>query len=359
MRFCVSVPVLSVQMTDAHPSVSTLGRWRTSVCRFAMRRAAMAIASVTVGSSPSGTFATMMPMAKTRLTRSGQADELRRSRTRAAPIATASAAISRLRAAISFCSGDGASTVVWVRWAILPERGVHPGREYQRLCFTARHRRAGQQDVPASQQVRLPVAGRASRETGRASPVIVALLTRTPNASTSRQSAGTSSPARQKDHVAGHDVLGREHDGCAVRAASYLVRKQSLQRRHRLLGAVLLPEREGAVDENHGDDGSRKHRHSLTRHLTVGDERQERSDPQQAGEEVGELREEADVREVCGSRSMRFGPNSSRRAAASGRTGRLVCCAALRRPRREGADGSTWNETMDRHMSQWTGRDRR
>ena len=67
MRFCVSVPVLSVQMTDAEPSVSTLGRWRTSV-PLAMRRAAMAIATVTVGNSPSGTFATMMPIAKTMLT---------------------------------------------------------------------------------------------------------------------------------------------------------------------------------------------------------------------------------------------------------------------------------------------------
>ena len=54
------------------PSVSTLGRWRTSVCRFAIRRAAMAIASVTVGSSPSGTFATMTPIANTRAALSGR-----------------------------------------------------------------------------------------------------------------------------------------------------------------------------------------------------------------------------------------------------------------------------------------------
>ena len=48
-------------MTVADPNVSTLGRWRTSVRRFAIRRAAIAIASVTVGKSPSGTLATMMP----------------------------------------------------------------------------------------------------------------------------------------------------------------------------------------------------------------------------------------------------------------------------------------------------------
>ena len=31
IRFSVSVPVLSVQMTVAEPSASTAGRWRTSV----------------------------------------------------------------------------------------------------------------------------------------------------------------------------------------------------------------------------------------------------------------------------------------------------------------------------------------
>jgi len=59
---------LSVQITDAQPSVSTLGKWRTNVLRLPIRRAAMAIARVTVGSSPSGTFAMMMPMANTMLT---------------------------------------------------------------------------------------------------------------------------------------------------------------------------------------------------------------------------------------------------------------------------------------------------
>ena len=66
MRFCVSVPVLSLQMTLAAPSVSTAVRWRTSAFFFAMRWVAMASDKVTVGSKPSGTLATMMPMAKIR-----------------------------------------------------------------------------------------------------------------------------------------------------------------------------------------------------------------------------------------------------------------------------------------------------
>lgn len=63
MRFSVSVPVLSVQMTSAEPSVSTAGRWRISTLRAAIRCAPKASDNVTVGSRPSGTLATMIPMA--------------------------------------------------------------------------------------------------------------------------------------------------------------------------------------------------------------------------------------------------------------------------------------------------------
>ena len=161
-----------------------------------MRRAASAMASVTVGSSPSGTFATMMPMAKTRLTEVDR--PMNRPITNTTrPIATASAAITRLRAAISFCSGDGGSTVVWVRWAILPKAVCIP------VAKTSAFASPLVTEVPASSTLRLrsrsvSTEGRASRDTGRASPVTVALLTRTPKPSTSRQSAGTSSPAVRK-----------------------------------------------------------------------------------------------------------------------------------------------------------------
>src|SRR5674476_1210800 len=57
MRFCVSVPVLSLQITLAAPSVSTAGRWRTSAFFFAMRCVAIASDKVTSGNNPSGTFA--------------------------------------------------------------------------------------------------------------------------------------------------------------------------------------------------------------------------------------------------------------------------------------------------------------
>ena len=71
-RFSVSVPVLSVQMTCTAPSASTALRLFTSTFRRAMRSEPMASDSVKVGSSPSGTLATMMPIMNTRLTHSGR-----------------------------------------------------------------------------------------------------------------------------------------------------------------------------------------------------------------------------------------------------------------------------------------------
>ena len=62
--FWVRVPVLSVQMTEVEPRVSTADSRLTSAPRRAISRTPTASASVIVGSSPSGTFATSSPMAK-------------------------------------------------------------------------------------------------------------------------------------------------------------------------------------------------------------------------------------------------------------------------------------------------------
>ena len=64
IRFCVNVPVLSVQMTVVDPRVSTAERRLTTAPRRARSWTPTAKAKVMVGSNPSGTLATSIPMAK-------------------------------------------------------------------------------------------------------------------------------------------------------------------------------------------------------------------------------------------------------------------------------------------------------
>ena len=58
----VSVPVLSEQMRDTEPSVSTAGRRRTIALRAAMRCTPMASVMVMSAGRPSGIIETAMPI---------------------------------------------------------------------------------------------------------------------------------------------------------------------------------------------------------------------------------------------------------------------------------------------------------
>ena len=60
IRFCVSVPVLSVQMTVAEPMVSDATSFRTRQFSRAMRIMFIARLTVTIIGSPSGTATTMI-----------------------------------------------------------------------------------------------------------------------------------------------------------------------------------------------------------------------------------------------------------------------------------------------------------
>ena len=71
MRFCVSVPVLSEQMTDALPSVSTAGRRRMSACFFTIFCTPIAKTMVTMAGSPSGMAATASDTAVMNISRTG------------------------------------------------------------------------------------------------------------------------------------------------------------------------------------------------------------------------------------------------------------------------------------------------
>ena len=67
MTFWVKVPVLSEQIHEVDPRVSTDSRFLTRTFFLAILLAVRARDTVTVARRPSGTLATMIPMANTRL----------------------------------------------------------------------------------------------------------------------------------------------------------------------------------------------------------------------------------------------------------------------------------------------------
>ena len=80
MRFSVSVPVLSVQITSVEPSVSTALRRFTTAPWRTRSRTPTASARVITGSSPSGTLPTSSPIANTTASASGQPGDEERER---------------------------------------------------------------------------------------------------------------------------------------------------------------------------------------------------------------------------------------------------------------------------------------
>lgn len=137
-------------------------------------------------------MATIKPMAKIKSSQKGN-PSIQPIPKNDSPIRTARIAIQRLRWAISLRKGEEPPRLVWVICAILPNSVCMPVAKTTALaCPDAIA-------VPASRMFLLLISspaleGSAFRALGSDSPVIVALLTRTPKASTSRQSAGTWSP---------------------------------------------------------------------------------------------------------------------------------------------------------------------
>ncbi len=107
IRFSVSVPVLSVQITVAAPSVSTADSRFTSAPRRLSARTHTARARVMVGRRPSGTFATSRPIANFSASATGRPAARSPSAMNTRPAATATAAISHATRRTSRSSGLG------------------------------------------------------------------------------------------------------------------------------------------------------------------------------------------------------------------------------------------------------------
>ena len=85
-----------------------------------MRCTPIASASVTVGSNPSGTKATIMPRPKIKLSARFMPAMATARKKKRTPMATAMTVTIRVTTAISFCNGLSSSPKLWVRLAILP-----------------------------------------------------------------------------------------------------------------------------------------------------------------------------------------------------------------------------------------------
>ena len=192
----MSVPVLSVQITVADPSASTDGKCRINALRFAIRCVDMASANVRVGSNPSGTRATMIPIAKIKFSQNDSpiACPIKKKTT---PNEKAMPTTIRLSLVISNCSGEVPEFAVCVKWAIFPNSVCIP------VAKTTARPSPETTEVPANNVFR-PCKrsssddGAASRALGIDSPVTVALLTRKQKASIIRQSADMLSPSCNK-----------------------------------------------------------------------------------------------------------------------------------------------------------------
>ena len=119
ISFLVSVPVLSEQITDVLPRVSTTGSRRTSALRFTMRRTPIAREMVTTAGSASGTTATARAMPKTSMSIAGRP---RTSPTATTSVTTSSAARPSARPSRSrfCCNGVGPDSTVWTSREMRP-----------------------------------------------------------------------------------------------------------------------------------------------------------------------------------------------------------------------------------------------
>ena len=131
MRFSVSVPVLSVQITVVEPRVSTALSRLTSAPWRARARTPTPNASVIVGRSPSGTLPTSKPIANTAAAENDKPAASVPSGRNASPITTATSAMIQATRRTSTFERTFAGSVLLRERGDAAELGVHAGGEDQ------------------------------------------------------------------------------------------------------------------------------------------------------------------------------------------------------------------------------------
>ena len=195
MRLSVSVPVLSAQITLTEPSVSTLGRRRTSACTAASRRAPSASSTVTTAGRASGMAATARLRAVSAIISSGSPRSSPSAKTSAQMTSTASDS-RRPKAASRRCSGVARNASAPSSAATRPSSVRAPvatTRPAARPCVTS---------VPLNAMFERSPSGRSPAgsaacifSTVTDSPVRADSSTRSRATSCRRRSAGTRLPA--------------------------------------------------------------------------------------------------------------------------------------------------------------------
>ena len=218
ISFCVSVPVLSVQMTLVEPSASTDESDFTRALRLLMRCTAMAKDSVTVGSSPSGMNATTMPSAKMNDAAIPLWTNITSSRKNATPMHSANTVICFVRWSSCLCSGLSFCSMFCVRLAILPNSVAMP------VWVTTTRPLPSDTDVPSNTRFGISAFVRFSSSTASAvlrtgfdSPVSVDWSTCRSLERTTRPSAGTLSPSSSVSTSPGTRSSARTFCSCPSR----------------------------------------------------------------------------------------------------------------------------------------------
>ena len=262
-----------------------------------MRCAPMASDSVTVGRRPSGTSATVTPIAKRNPSEAGDPT----------PSAMPKNAMPTPTAIIGHRPHDPVELVR--ERALRPTTGLGQLRD---------RRQAGSRSGRLDDGPSLPFDHECSRKEltarvdieGNALPVRSDVSMRRACASMTRRSADTRSPALEHDEVV-DDELGRiDLHGTAVSNDDGPAREKISESLGRVLGSALLHEGEHAVDHDDDEDAGTELRHAR-------DERQRARHPQHEREEVNHLGRELAPGRGRSRARQHVGPVATRRAVAS------------------------------------------